>query len=155
MVMDWWMSIVWFSIMDWCGYFMDDWCHFVNEWFTMNNSIEAIVIISGIFYCAFMAYQQQQRKLWEIFPFYAHKRNYFATLTISINQWVWTVDNISLTCFMLRFWITSQMILDIISEAVLWVWVVVIVVVVGNFGIHWSCMCNCRKIEREREKNKQ
>lgn len=58
MVMDWCMSVVWFSIVDWCSYFMDDWCsnsgHFVNEWFTVDNSIETIVIISGVFDCAFM-----------------------------------------------------------------------------------------------------
>lgn len=45
------MSIVWFSVMD---SFMDDWCmsngcHIVDKWFPMDDSIETMVIIGGIF----------------------------------------------------------------------------------------------------------
>lgn len=55
------MSVVWVGVVNWCmNGFMDDWCMdgsymAVDEWFTVNDSIETIVVISSVFDCAFMA----------------------------------------------------------------------------------------------------
>lgn len=107
---DSWSSgiVSWGSVGDWSsdGGFGYDWSMYglngyrVGSWFTVDDSIETIVWVSGVFNDSLGS--------------------------IGFDEGVASLDYITVTFFVLVFAVTGQTILYVVGEAVLWVWVVFI-----------------------------
>ena len=100
----------WSGISQWSGNGFDNWSYSLDEWFTVDNSVEAIDGIGSVLDSAFVA--------------------------ISIDQGVFATDNIAITFLVLVLGVAGQGVLDIISEFVLWMRIVFI----GSLGQHGLSM---------------
>lgn len=95
-----WSSVVSWgcSVSYWSGYFSDDWGDWMSSWLTVDDSVETVVWVSDVLDGALG--------------------------TVSLDEGVAALDDISVTLLVLALGVSGQTVLNVVGEAVLWVWII-------------------------------